>query len=100
MERMISIVSLMSGRISEMTSDTPTLDVPADFVRPDGVVSLDHTSQGHYIATDGKSHVYAAFLRPLSWRARGEEFLVVQRSGRASARSRNLYRLVSLDPVA
>jgi hypothetical protein len=100
MQRMIGIVSRMDGRISELASDTPTLDVPTDFVRPDGVVSLDSESVGHYIATDGKSRIYTACVRPLSWRARGEEFLVVQRSGRASARSRNLYRLVCLDPVS
>ena len=68
MKRLIAIVDLRNGRIHERPSDTLTLDVPADLDRPDGVVSLDEQSHGHYIANDGKSREYSAFVRPLSWR--------------------------------
>ena len=98
MHRMIEIVDLRDGRILQRPSDSQTLDVPGDFVRPNGVVSLDSASHGHYIASDGKTREYAAFLRPLSWRARGEEFLIAGTSGRV-AKTRNLYRLVALEPV-
>lgn len=96
MKRMIAIVDLRNGEVQERSSDTPTLDVPPDFDRPSGVVSLDLHSHGHYIASDGKSREYQAFARPLSWRIRGEECLVVDKSQRSS--SPRLYRLVAIDP--
>jgi hypothetical protein len=95
MKRMIAVVDLRNGELHERSSDTLTIDVPADFDRPTGVVSLDAQSHGHYIATDGKSREYHAFPRPLSWRIRGEECLVVDRSQRSS--SPRLYRLVAID---
>jgi hypothetical protein len=98
MERLIEIVDLRDGRILQRPGDTPTLDVPIDFVRPDGVVSLDSESRGHYIASDGKTREYPASLRPLSRRARGEECLIADTTGRAAARTRNLYRLVAIEP--
>jgi hypothetical protein len=99
MQRMIGIVNMRDGLILRRLSDTLTLDVPADFRRPDGVVSLDAASHGHYIATDGKTREYSAFLRPLSWRARGEECLMAETSGRSAAKTHNLYRLVAIDPL-
>jgi len=45
---------------------------------------------------DGKSREYQAFARPLSWRIRGKECLVVDKSQRSS--SPRLYRLVAIDP--
>ncbi len=96
MKRLIAIVDLRNGRIHERPSDTLTLDVPADLDRPDGVVSLDEQSHGHYIANDGKSREYSAFVRPLSWRTRGEECLVADRAPRAA--SPRLYRLAAVEP--
>src|SRR4030081_3902433 len=96
MKRMIAIIDVKSGEAQERPSDTPTIDVPADFDRPGGGVSLDAHSHGHYIGTDGKSREYQAFSRPLSWRIRGEQCLVVDRSQRSS--SPRLYRLVAIDP--
>jgi len=95
MKRMIAIVDLEDGQVHERPSDTLTLDVPADFDRPGGVVSLDEHSHGHYVATDGKRREYQAYPRPLSWRAHGEECLVVERL-RGSSPSR-LYRLIAVD---
>ena len=97
MEPMIAIVNLRDGRVSERSRDTPTLDVPADFVRPDGVVSLDAESHGRYIATDGKTREYSAYVRPLSCRAQGEECLAPDMSGGAQPRTGNLYRLIAID---
>jgi len=96
MKDLIAIVDLRNGRIHERPSDTMTLDVPADLDRPDGVVSLDEQSHGHYIANDGKSREYPAFVRPLSWRTRGEECLVADRTPRAA--SPRLYRLAAVEP--
>ena len=96
MIRMIAIVALGSGEVQERPSDTLTIDVPPDFDRPSGVVSLDAQSHGHYIATDGKSREYRTFARPLSFRIRGEECLVVDRSKRSSVP--RLFRLAAVDP--
>jgi hypothetical protein len=96
MNRLIAIVDLGNGEVQERPSDTLTLDVPADFDRPGGVVSVDAQSHGHYIGTDGKSREYHAFVRPLSWRVRGEECLVADRSKRSSLP--RLYRLAAVDP--
>jgi hypothetical protein len=76
-----------------------TLDVPADYRRPDGVVSLDSSSHGQYVATDGRTRECSAFLRSPSWRARGEECLIVEASGHSAAKTRNLYRLVAIEPL-
>ena len=95
MKRMIAIVDLEDGQVHERPSDTLTLDVPVDLDRPGGVVSLDEQSHGHYIATDGKKREYQACTRPLSFRAHGEECLVVERL-RGSSPSR-LYRLIAVD---
>lgn len=100
MERMIGIVDLRDGRVVEARAgDTPTLDVPADFRHPDGVVSLDDASQGHYVASDGKRRDYPAHVLPLSRRASGEEFLIAGVSRRSASRNLNLYRLAAIDPV-
>lgn len=79
MKRMIPIVDLNTGEVSVRSSETTTLDVPADFDRSRGVASLlkSHT---HYVSTTGKSAARATVPRPLSWRVRGEECLVANLS--------------------
>src|SRR5437660_12726020 len=96
MQRMIAIIDLRSGEVQERPSDTLTIDVPADFDRPAGVVSLDAHSHAHYVATDGKSREYHHFARPLPWRNRREDCLVVDRSDRPA--SPKLYRVVDIAP--
>jgi hypothetical protein len=97
MERMIGVVDLTTGEISDRISTTLTLDLPPDFERESGVVSLDLLSHGHYLATDGKQHEYSVFPRPLSWRARGEDCMVADRRERASSSIAGVYRLRAVD---
>ena len=96
MERMISVVDLTTGEVTNRISSTLTLDVPADLERSSAVVSLDPQSHGRYLATDGKEHEYSVYPRPLSWRARGEDFLIAERPGRQSQRA-GVYRLTAVE---
>jgi hypothetical protein len=96
MERMIAVVDLTTGEISNRISSTLTLDVPADLERSSAVVSLDPQSHGRYLATDGKEHEYSVYPRPLSWRARGEDCLIADRRGRQTERA-GVYRLIAVE---
>ena len=72
----IAVIDSSSGERTVRTGDTATLDVPPDLSRPGGVVSVDAKSKGHYVKSGGGGVDFLAFVRPLSWRARGEECLV------------------------
>lgn len=95
MKRMISIVDLTTGQISERPSDTRTLDLPADFDRTSGTAALDGSSHAHYSSLNGKSVSCAVHPRPLSWRVRGEECLVARA---AQAASPSDYTLCAIEP--
>lgn len=96
MMRMIALQNPANGEVVSRASDTFTLDVPPDFDRVKGVVSLDSRFHAHHVAMDGKNHAYTAMTRPLSWRALGEECLVADRPGRPPSASAGLYRLKAL----
>ena len=89
----IRVLDVVDGRYSERASSTKTIDVPPDLDRNVGVVSLDQRSNGHYRSADGKTLSCSAFVRPLSWRAKGELFLLID--GRKDAGG--VYRLSSID---
>ena len=98
MIRMIKLQNPASGEVVIRSSDTLTLDIPPDFDRVNGSVSLDSKWHAHHIAADGRNHAYTAMTRPLSWRAQGEECLVADRPGRAPASFAGVYRLKYLKP--
>ena len=90
MRRTISVVDLASGEVIDRTSNTATLDVPADLDRTSTTVAqLDAGSHLHYLTAPGRQAVRAAFSRPLSWRVRGEECLIEElRTGKAAREPR------------
>jgi hypothetical protein len=96
MERMIPVVDLTTGEVTNRISRTLTVDVPPDLERSSAVVSLDAKSHGRYLATDGKEHEYSVYPRPLSWRARGEECLIAERRGR-QGECAGVYRLTAVE---
>lgn len=77
-QRTIPVVYLSSGRVSDRSSDTLTLDVPADFDRGACVATVDAQSRASYLSTAGRTLVNSAHPRPLSWRVPGEECLVAR----------------------
>jgi len=96
MKRMIPIVDLKTGEVLLRSSDTSTLDVPADLDRDTGVALLVK-SHAHYFSTAGKSVIGTTFPRPLSWRVRGEECLLADPgAGRMDGSS---YTLVAVEPA-
>ena len=97
MDRMIAVVDLSTGEVTERTSTTLTLDLPPDFERASPHVTLDGLSHAHYLGTDGKQREYSAFPRPLSWRARGEDCLVADRSPSRSSSIAGVYRLRAVE---
>jgi hypothetical protein len=99
MRRTIATLDLASGTVSDRASNTPTLDVPGDFDRTTTSAQLDLASHLHY-ATYGKPVVRPAFVRPLSWRTRGEECLVEEEGGATPGSNRFLLCAVERLPLA
>jgi hypothetical protein len=98
MRRSIATLDLASGTVSDRESNTPTLDVPADFDRTTTSAQLDLSSHLHY-STYGKPVVRPAFVRPLSWRTRGEECLVEEEGGATPGSNRFLLCAVERLPM-
>ena len=76
MKRMIPIVDLATGAITDRLSNTLTFDVPEDIDRSTVAAEVDGRSRVQYRSVNGKSVVSPAFPRPLSWRVHGEECFV------------------------
>jgi hypothetical protein len=98
MRRTIATLDLAAGTVSDRASNTPTLDVPADFDRTTTSAQLDLSSHLHY-STYGKPVVRPAFVRPLSWRTRGEECLVEEEGGAKPGSNRFLLCAVERLPL-
>jgi hypothetical protein len=97
MRRMIPIVDLSSGAVSDRPSNTPTLDLPQDFDRAASCVEVDVHSRVRYLTSGGKSVVRPAMQRPLSWRVHGEECLVSDGLGTATAARPANYSLFTVE---
>ena len=76
MKRLIGVVDLSSGAISNRRQDSLTLDIPADLDWITGGVSLNADKVGRYVTISGENRVYSAHPKALSGRAPGEECLV------------------------
>lgn len=97
MKRMIPIVDLSSGAVSDRPSNTPTLDLPQDFDRAASCAEVDAQSRVRYLTQEGKSVVRPAMQRPLSWRVHGEECLVSDGPGAATAARPANYSLFTVE---
>lgn len=100
MIREITIQNPNNGQVVDRPANTCTIDVPADFDRVKGVLSIDANSQAKHVTADGRSQSFNAMTRPLSWRVHGEECLVADRPGRAAAVFAGTYRLRSIKAPA
>ncbi len=76
MKKLIVIVDLSSGAITNRTADTPTLDIPADLDWQTGGVSIDADRIVRYFAAGAARRLYVGSPRRLSGRVVGEECLV------------------------
>ncbi len=76
MKKLIEIVDLSSGAITNRTADTPTLDIPADLDWQTGGVSIDADRIVRYFAAGAARRLYVGSPRRLSGRVVGEECLV------------------------
>ena len=76
MKKLIEIVDLTSGAITNRKADTPTLDVPADLDWQTGGVSIDGDRVVRYFAAGATRRLYVGRPRELSGRVVGEECLV------------------------
>ena len=94
MKRMIPIVDLATGAITDRPSSTPTLDLPEDFDREGRAAEMDR-SRVQYRSVNGKDVVCPMFPRPLSWRVHGEECLVSDE--RQSAAGTRTYTLSTVE---
>ena len=97
MKRMIPIVDLSSGAVSDRPSNTPTLDLPQDFDRRASSAEVDVHSRVRYLSSEGKSVVRAALQRPLSFRVHGEECLVSDGPAAATASHPATYALFTVE---
>ena len=76
MKKLIEIVDLSSGAITNRTADTPTLDIPTDLDWQTGGVSIDADRIVRYFAAGAARRLYVGSPRRLSGRVVGEECLV------------------------
>jgi hypothetical protein len=90
MTKLIAVVDLASGTITNRRQDALTLDIPSDLDRGSGSVSVNADKLGRYLTAAGESRVYFANPRLLSGRAAGEECLVaaadIETSGKTCTR--------------
>jgi hypothetical protein len=94
--RTIPTVDFSTGEISQRASDTLTVDIPADFDRAAGEISVDGRDTAHYLSLDGKRLSYHTHFRPLSWRVRGEQCLIMRKG--AGLDDAN-FKLCIVDPI-
>lgn len=99
MKRMIAIVDLATGSVSERPSDTSTFDLPGDFDPQTTVAVLDTRSHAHYSSVSGTKVSHAVHTRPLSWRVRGEACLVATGTRTATPARPSSYKLCAVEPT-
>jgi hypothetical protein len=80
MKKLIEIVDLISGLISNRKPETLTLDVPTDLDRQTGGVSIDSDRIVRYFAVGASRRLYIGQPRRLSARMAGEQCLVAVES--------------------
>jgi hypothetical protein len=97
MKRMIPIVDLKTGAITDLPSDTPTLDLPQDFDRGAPSVELHGQSRVQYLSMTGKTVSREVFPRPLSWRVHGEDCLVRDPGSEGPVPGWRVYTLSSVE---
>ena len=97
MKRMIPIVDLTTGAITDRPSDTPTLDLPQDFDRATPCVELHGRSRVQYLSMNGKTVSREVLLRPLSWRVHGEDCLVGDGPGDGPTALSRVYTLFAVE---
>src|SRR5947209_5718951 len=76
MKKLIEIVDLITGLITNRKANTLTLDVPADLDWQTGGVSIDSDSIVRYFAAGAARRLYVGMPKQLSGRVVGEECLV------------------------
>jgi hypothetical protein len=84
MKKLIGVVDLADGTITERGQDSLTLDIPSDLDPATGSVAVNADQIGKYLTAAGENRVYRARPSFLSGRAPGEECLVAAGSGEAS----------------
>jgi len=98
MEKLIGVVDLSSGTVTDRPVDSLTLDIPPDLDSAAGSVSLSVDNVARYVTASGQKRSYLAHPTALSRRARGEECLVaavdVDKGPETSTRS---YQIAMVD---
>jgi sporulation protein YlmC with PRC-barrel domain len=98
MSKLIAVVDLATGMVTDCLDESLTLDIPTDLDWVTGGVSLDAAKVGRYRTVSGEQRSYVASPSALSRRARGEECLVAaadnESAGEASTRR---YRIAMVD---
>ena len=97
MKRLIPIVDLATGAITDRPSSTPTLDLPQDFDRANAAAEMDVRSRVQYRSVTGKNVVCPMFPRPLSWRVHGEDCLVSDEVPVGAAQGARTYTLSTVE---
>jgi hypothetical protein len=95
MDKLIGVVDLSNGAVTDCRVDCLTLDVPPDIDRNTGSVSLSADNVARYVTESGLKRSYLAHPTALAARARGEECLVAADTGVAT--SSHSYRIAMVD---
>jgi hypothetical protein len=98
MEKLIGVVDLADGTITDRRQDCLTFDIPSDLDPTAGSVAVNADQLGTYLTAAGESRVYLAHPILLSGRAPGEECLVAAASFEAAGEtSPRQFRIAMVD---
>jgi hypothetical protein len=96
MDKLIGVVDLSNGAVTDCQVDCLTLDVPPDIDQVAGSVSLSADNVARYVTSSGLKRSYLARPTVLSRRARGEECLIAA-GDPGVATSSHSYRIAMVD---
>lgn len=91
----VGVRDLQSGDETHRPGDTPTIDVPQDFLRQGGACMVSDGFRLSYTGANGRQVLRRVRPSPLGWRTRGETCLVA-RTG--AAKRERQYRLCWITP--
>src|SRR3954453_24182895 len=97
MDKLIGIVDLSSGAVTDCRVDCLTLDVPPDIDQTAGSVSLSADNVARYVTASGFKRSYLALPTALAGRERGEELMDTADTGIATSSRSCRMAMVDVD---
>jgi len=100
MKRLVSVVDLSNGMVTDFAPGVPTLDVPDGMGSGEKAVSIDGVGLLHFGSPDGGEATLRARTSPVSDRRPDERCLILADPGDRDRRGWQVYRLCVLEDAA